>query len=245
MHRFFVNENSINENQIVITGTDVNHIANVLRMQIGETILISDGNDNEYECQISSISQTEVVADIVDFNRESRELPIDVVLFQGLPKGDKMDTIIEKNIELGIKQIVPVKMSRCIVKLDDKKAEKKIQKWNAKAESAAKQSKRGIVPTVSNVVSYDEALSQAKQLDVIIVPYELSENMAYTRDVLSQIKPGMSVGIFVGPEGGFAPEEVKKALEIGAKEITLGKRILRTETAGMMLMSVLMYLNEE
>ncbi len=245
MHRFFVNENSINENQIVITGTDVNHIANVLRMQIGETILISDGNDNEYECQISSISQTEVVADIVDFNRESRELPIDVVLFQGLPKGDKMDTIIEKNIELGIKQIVPVKMSRCIVKLDDKKAEKKIQKWNAKAESAAKQSKRGIVPTVSNVVSYDEALSQAKQLDVIIVPYELSENMAYTRDVLSQIKPGMSVGIFVGPEGGFAPEEVKKTLEIGAKEITLGKRILRTETAGMMLMSVLMYLNEE
>ena len=169
MHRFFVDENCIKENQIIIEGSDVNHIANVLRMQIGETILISDGKDNEYVCEIASISEEQVVATIVDMSRESRELPIKVVLFQGLPKGDKMDTIIEKNIELGISEIVPVRMSRCVVKLDDQKAAKKVTKWNAKAEAAAKQSKRGIVPSVGNVVSYDEALKRAQHLDSLNV----------------------------------------------------------------------------
>ena len=245
MHRFFVDENSIGNETITIVGSDVNHIANVLRMRVGETILISDGKDHEYICEISSISPDEVVATIVDMNKESRELPIKVTLFQGLPKGDKMDAIIEKNIELGISSIVPVRMSRCVVKLDDAKAAKKVTKWNAKAESAAKQSKRGIVPFVENVVSYDEALKMASSYDVILLPYELAENMTQTREVLDNIKPGMSVCMFIGPEGGFGEDEAKKAIDIGAKNITLGRRILRTETAGMMLMSVLMYLNEE
>lgn len=244
MYRFFVSENQIKDNQIVISGDDVNHIKNVLRMKVGEVILVSDGADSEYTCEIESIGD-EVVAKIVDMTRTSRELPINVTLFQALPKSDKMETIIQKMIELGATEIVPVKTSRCVVKLDDKKAEKKVTRWNAISESAAKQSKRGVIPKVSNVLNFNDALKTAKDYDIILFPYEGSDNIEKTRKLFGEIKPGNKIAVFVGPEGGFSSEEVEAAINCGAKDITLGNRILRTETAGMMIMSVLMYLFEE
>ena len=244
MYRFFVNENQIGDENITIEGSDVNHIKNVLRMREGETILVSDGNDHEYVCNITELSDT-VTAKIVEVNEQKRELPIKVTLFQALPKSDKMETVIQKMIELGAVEIVPVKTSRCIVKLDDKKAEKKVARWNEIAKSAAKQSKRGIIPKVSEVITYEQALDKAKEMDTILFPYEVAEDIDHTREIFGKIDKDSSVAIFIGPEGGFDAEEATKAKEAGAKEITLGNRILRTETAGMMIMSVLMYLFEE
>lgn len=245
MYRFFVEQSQIGEETITITGEDVNHIKNVLRMKVGETILVSDGEDREYICKISDFSNDEVQAKIQDINGETRELPTEVTLFQTLPKGDKMETIIQKMVELGACEIAPVSTKRCIVKLDAKKAESKVRRWNAIAESAAKQSKRGIIPKVLMPVSFAQALDRAKDMDMVLIPYEEAENMSVTREVFSEIKPGMQIGIFIGPEGGFAKSEVEEAKKIGARAITLGRRILRTETAGMATMSVLMYLMEE
>ena len=245
MYRFFVEPEQIGEEAISITGKDVNHIKNVLRMKIGETVLVSDGSDREYICAIRQLKEDEVIVDIEDINGQTRELPIKVTLFQALPKGDKLELIIQKMIELGAYQIVPMATKRCVVKLDAKKAAAKTKRWNAIAESAAKQSKRGIIPQVIEPVTYKQALTMAKDMDMLLIPYEEAENMEQTREIISTIKTGMNVGIFIGSEGGFAKEEVEMAQQSGAKEITLGKRILRTETAGMMLMSVLMYFMEE
>ena len=233
MYRFFVKKDQIQEDAVIIIGSDVNHIKNVLRMKKGETILISDGEDREYVCTIDELENEQVRAKIEDVNGVAKELPIKVTLFQALPKGDKMETVIQKMIELGAYEIVPVFTKRCIVKLDNKKAVSKTKRWNSIAESAAKQSKRGIIPKV------------AEAMDMVLIPYENAENMAHTRQVVSQIKTDMTVGIFIGPEGGFAEEEVEQAINTGAYDITLGKRILRTETAGMALMSVLMFETEE
>lgn len=245
MYRFFVEPDQILEDTVKITGQDVNHIKNVLRMKTGETVLISNGNDKEYKCVLQEINSDEIIAAIEDINGPERELSIKVTLFQALPKGDKMETVIQKMVELGVYEVVPVATKRCVVKLDEKKAAAKTKRWCAIAESAAKQSKRGIIPNVSMPVSFKQALEMAQTMDMILIPYEEAENMEYTRQIISEIKPEMSVGIFIGPEGGFAPEEVKQAQECGAKSITLGKRILRTETAGMALMSVLMFAMEE
>ena len=172
------------------------------------------------------------------------ELPSKVYLFQGLPKNDKMELIIQKAVELGVYAVVPVATKRAVVKLDDKKEAKKLVRWQSISESAAKQAKRLIIPEVMPVMSFKEAVAFSQTMDVRLIPYELAENMAYTRQVLSQIKPGQSIGIFIGPEGGFAEEEVELALNSGMETITLGKRILRTETAGMTVLSILMYLLE-
>lgn len=245
MYRFFVDKSAVNDDIVTITGSDVNHIKNVLRMRQGEEILISDGEDREYVCTIDELSADEVVARIIDINGTARELPIKVHLYQGLPKGDKMETVIQKMIELGAYRIIPVSTKRCVMKLDEKKADKKIVRWNAIAESAAKQSKRGIIPEVTMPMTFKQALVDAADMEVVMIPYENAENMNYTREVVNSIKSGDNVAIFIGPEGGFADEEVQAAIDNGAKEITLGKRILRTETAGMTLMSVLMYQMEE
>lgn len=245
MYRFFVDGNQVLDDKIIISGQDVNHIKNVLRMRQGEEILISDGNDREYVCAIEKFIDNEVQVKILDMNGPSRELPIKVHLYQGLPKGDKMETVIQKMVELGAYRIVPVAMKRTVVKLDDKKAKNKVVRWNAISESAAKQSKRGIIPQVAHVMSFKEALKDAENLDMILIPYEKADNMEYTRKIVEEMKPGDSVGIFIGPEGGFANEEVEMAQQTGGKPITLGKRILRTETAGMALMAVLMFAMEE
>ena len=234
----------IGEKTIRIIGSDVNHIRNVLRMKPGEEILISDGEKKEYHCEIKTLDPEYVEALIMFVKEEGLELPSKVYLFQGLPKNDKMELIIQKAVELGVYAVVPVATKRAVVKLDDKKEAKKLVRWQSISESAAKQAKRLIIPEVMPVMSFKEAVAFSQTMDVRLIPYELAENMAYTRQVLSQIKPGQSIGIFIGPEGGFAEEEVELALNSGMETITLGKRILRTETAGMTVLSILMYLLE-
>ena len=243
MQRFFVDPCQIDEagHQIHITGTDVNHIVNVLRMRTGEELWVSDGAKKEYHCTIEAFGGDEVLLHILYAQEPDYELPSRIYLFQGLPKADKMELIIQKAVELGACEIVPVETRRCVVRLDGKKAAKKTERWQQIAESAAKQSKRMKIPAVREPMTWKNALKYAGDLDVLLIPYELAKGMEETKKLLSQIRPGQSVGIFIGPEGGFEESEVAEAMEAGAKPITLGHRILRTETAGLAILSVLMF----
>lgn len=241
MHRFFVDNLSGASDNIIITGSDVNHIKNVLRLKIGEHIMISDGSGTDYECSISDIGSDMVTADIEDVFKNAAELPVKITLFQGMPKSDKLELIIQKAVELGVYEIVPVITKRTVVKIDDKKVDKKLDRYNGIAESAGKQSGRGIVPVVKSFMSFKQALEYAKTLDMNLIPYEEARGMEYSREVIKDIHGKKSLGIFIGPEGGFAKEEVDMALDMGAKCITLGNRILRTETAGLAILSIIMF----
>lgn len=241
MYHFFVHPDQIAENQIRILGKDVNHIKNVLRMRCGEEILISNGMDRDYRCRISEICQDEVISDILSVDEEGTELPARLFLFQGLPKSDKMELIIQKAVELGVYQIIPVVTKRTIVKLDAKKEESRVKRWNSICESAAKQSKRIVIPEVTGIMTFSQALEYAGEFDCNLIPYELAEGMAGTKEAVGRIIAGMSVGIFIGPEGGFEETEIGLAESNGVKPISLGKRILRTETAGFTALSILMY----
>ena len=243
MQRFFVEPHQIDEeaHQIHITGSDVNHISNVLRMKTGEELWISDGSKYEYRCTIESFEPDEVLLHIVYSQEPEYELPCRIYLFQGLPKADKMELIIQKAVELGAYEIIPVETKRCVVKLDGRKSAKKTARWQQIAESAAKQSKRMLIPNVHEVLTFREALKYAESMDIRLVPYELARGMQETKEILGAIEPGQSVGIFIGPEGGFEEKEIEAAIEGGAKPITLGRRILRTETAGLAILSVLMF----
>ena len=245
MHHFFVTPEQVKENHIYIEGSDVNHIKNVLRMKIGEELHISDGNNKKYLCEIESVSSDSICVLIKEEVVSDTELPSKIYLFQGLPKSDKMELIIQKAVELGAYEIVPVATKRAIVKLDAKKEASKLKRWQAIAEGAAKQSGRMMIPRISEVKTFGEALQIAKELDVNVIPYECARGMDGTREIFSSIKPGMSVGIFIGPEGGWEESEVEKAKELDVKPVTLGRRILRTETAGLTTLSILMYLLEE
>ena len=243
MQRFFVEPHQIDEaaHQIHIIGTDVNHISNVLRMKQGEEVWISDGGQKEDRCAIEAFSADEVLLHIIYAQEPDYELPSRIYLFQGLPKADKMELIIQKAVELGAYEIIPVETKRCVVKLDGKKAAKKVERWQQIAESAAKQSKRMLIPNVHQVLSFKEALKYAESMDIRLIPYELAKGMQETKEILAAIEQGQSIGIFIGPEGGFEEKEVEAAISEGAKPITLGKRILRTETAGLAILSVLMF----
>lgn len=241
MQHFFVTPDQVKGDLIFVEGSDVNHMKNVLRMRIDEEVTISDGNNRQYLCKIKEYDNEEAILHIVEEMTTDTELPSRIYLFQGLPKQDKMELIVQKCVELGVYQVIPVATKRCVVKLDDKKAKKKIERWQQIAESAAKQAGRGLIPEVTDVLSFKEALKYADELDVVLIPYELAEGMNETKRIISEIKPGQSVGIFIGPEGGFEKEEVEAAIDSGAKAITLGKRILRTETAGLTTLSVLMF----
>lgn len=245
MYQFFISPEQVGETHITITGSDVNHIKNVLRMKPGEEILLSDGKDKEYRCVVETLEQDAVTARILDIDGAARELPVKITLFQGLPKADKMELIIQKSVELGAVSVVPVETKRAVVRLDAKKANAKRERWQAIAESAAKQSKRTVIPEVGRVTSWQEALKQASEMEVRLIPYEEAEGMQVTREAFSGIRPGDRVAVFIGPEGGFAESEVAEAMEIGASPVTLGRRILRTETAGLFVLSVLAYLFEE
>lgn len=241
MYHFFSEHQNIHDSYIDITGSDVNHIKNVLRLKMGDSLFISSGDNVDYTCHITQIEESYIRADI-DFAEESgRELPSKIYLFQGLPKADKMELIVQKAVELGAFEIIPVAMKRSVVKLDAKKAEAKVKRWNAIAESAAKQSKRSIIPKVSEVLTFQQALEKAKACEVKLLPYECAEGMEKTKRLIGALKPGQSVAVFIGPEGGFDLSELEAAEGAECEVITLGKRILRTETAGMMLLSVLMY----
>ena len=241
MQHFFVDASQVSGETIRIEGSDVNHMKNVLRMRIGEEVTVSDGQGKEYLCQIRDFEEEQVQLKIVETKASDAELPSKIYLFQGLPKQEKMELIVQKCVELGIYAVVPVSMKRCVVKLDAKKAAKKVARWQQIAESAAKQSKRMLIPEIHEVMTYKEALAFAGHLDVKLIPYELAKGMKETREILNELRPGQSIGIFIGPEGGFEEEEVSKALEAGAHAITLGRRILRTETAGLAILSVLMF----
>ena len=242
MHRFFAEEPAMGENSITITGGDVNHIKNVLRMAVGDKICVINGQNNkEYYCEITAVGNDAVDTRICEIRESDQELGNEVVLFQGLPKSDKMELIIQKAVELGVHKIVPVSTDRTVVKLDAKKEANKRKRWMSISESAAKQSGRLRIPEVTPVVSYREALEMAKKMDVRLIPYELAEGMEKTRELMSSIQPGQSVAVFIGPEGGFESSEIEKAMEIGAWPITLGKRILRTETAGLVTLAMLVY----
>lgn len=245
MHRFFIKKDQIDRDEILICGGDVNHIKNVLRMKKGDRVFLSCENDLEYECSLEAFSEDSIRATILDIHGMETELKTELVLYQGLPKGDKMEWIIQKAVELGVSRIVPVRMKRCVVKLDNKKAEKKVKRWNAIALSAAKQARRGRIPQVSDIVSYDAAVQEASDLDMLLVPYEEARGMEESRKLLREGRGKKSIGIMIGPEGGFDEEEVARAREAGGRIMTLGKRILRTETAGMAVLSILMFLLEE
>ena len=246
MYHFFVEPSGIGEKEISITGPDVNHIRNVIRLKPGDEISISNGIDGrDYRCGIARITEDEVVCELRFIKEDGVELPAKVYLFQGLPKGDKMETVIQKNVELGVYEIIPVAMKRSIVKLDAKKAEAKVKRWNGISESAAKQSKRMIIPNVTKVMTYKEAIEYAKELDICLVPYENAKDMTHTREIIESIKNESKVGIFIGPEGGFEEDEIESAIALGMETITLGKRILRTETAGMAIMAVIANMMEE
>ena len=245
MYHFFTETEMFTESEVTIVGSDVNHIKNVLRMKPGEKVLISDGKGLNYFCELTEIGAEEVKAAILPEDVEDTELPVEVVLYQGLPKGDKMELIIQKCVELGVSRIVPVDMSRCVMKLDAKKEGNKIKRWYGVSESAAKQSKRMIVPEISGVMKYKAAIEEAKSADLAIVPYEAAQTidgvtgMELTRKLINDLKPGQKCAIFIGPEGGFAESEIELALANGLQPVTLGKRILRTETAGMFVLSAI------
>lgn len=239
MYNFFVDDNNRVGDKYFITGGDFNHIRNVLRMKVGDRFLISDGGSGNL-CEIENISGDTVTVKVIEENYKNAELPIKIYLFQGLPKSDKMELIIQKSVELGAYSIIPVEMKRCVVRLDDKKKKSKLARWQAISESAAKQSKRSIIPEVHEVVSFREAVKLAKALDIVLVPYENEKGMAATKKALGEIKSGSSVGIFIGSEGGFEREEIELAESEGMKLISLGERILRTETAAVTAVSMCM-----
>ena len=246
MYQFFVEPHQISDKTVRIEGADVNHIKNVLRMKVGEELSVSNGVDGkEYRCGIVSLDEECITCELRFVKEDGVELPSEVYLFQGLPKADKMELIIQKAVELGVHAVVPVSTKRCVVKLDDKKAKSKIARWQGIAEAAAKQSKRRIVPEVKDVMSFKEAINFVKDFEVKLIPYELAEDMSKTKEIINSLQPGQKIAIFIGPEGGFEGAEVQSAMEAGVEPITLGKRILRTETAGFTVLSWIMYRLEQ
>ena len=237
MYHFFVTPAQIMDGYAVITGQDVNHIRNVLRMKPGEQVGIRDGISRSYICELETIGEAEIRAKILTEDTNLSELPAELYLFQGLPKSDKMELIIQKAVELGVHEVIPVATRRAVVKLDRKKEESKLKRWNAIAESAAKQSKRIVIPEVTGVMSVKEALAYAADFDLKLLPYENARGMAATKEQVEAVRPGMDIAVFIGPEGGFSDGEVELAMQSGVKPVTLGKRILRTETAGMFVMA--------
>ena len=242
MYRFYISEEQIRENEIAISGQDVNHIRNVLRLEEGDWVVACDGQGRDYVSRILRTEKEEVILGIEKVQETGTELPTKIVLFQGLPKKDKMDLIVQKTVELGVYKIVPVQMKRSVVRLkEDKKIKKKQERWQAIAEAAAKQCDRGIIPQVLEPVSFEEAVAMAKELSYNMIPYELQDGIDRSREIVHYACTQDSVGIFIGPEGGFEPFEVEQAIANGIEPMTLGKRILRTETAGMALLSIMMF----
>lgn len=245
MSHFFVHSSQVREHTLTIVGEDVNHMKNVLRMREGEHFSAADENGICYECKVETLEKHQVTAQIIEKKAGETELSSKIYLFQGLPKSDKMELIIQKAVELGAFEIIPVATKRAIVKLDAKKEASKLKRWQSIAEGAAKQSGRMRIPQISEVKTFGEALKMAQELDINVIPYECARGIEGTREIFQSIQRGMSVGVFIGPEGGFEESEVEEAKTAGVHPVTLGRRILRTETAGLTTLSILMYLLEE
>ncbi len=242
MHHFFTDSENISGRDIYIGSEDLNHIKNVLRMKPGEVVSVNDNvTGREYRCRIEGFEEERVHLK-VDFIKEPDvELPVKVSLFQCIPKGDKMDLIIQKAVELGVFEIIPVASKRSVVKLDEKSAAKKLERWNRISKGAAEQSKRAVIPEVKEVLSFKEAAEYAKTLDLSCMAYELWEGFGNTDALFEDIGEDMTVGVFIGPEGGIDDEECELAKGFGIRPFSLGKRILRTETAALVFLSWLVY----
>ena len=245
MYKFFVETDQVVDNLVKVIGSDVNHMKNVLRFPLGKEVLISDGGGHNYLCRIIGYEEQTALLEVVEALESTTELPVHIHLYQGLPKKDKMELVIQKSVELGVAEVTPLIMKRSIVKLDQKTKVKKQVRWQGIADSAAKQSKRCVLPKVNIPVAIREVIDELKKFDLLLVPYENAEGMNYTRTVLSEVKKCDKIGIIIGPEGGFEEAEIELLKSVNAKTISLGKRILRTETAGLAIMSYLMIDMEE
>lgn len=245
MYRFFISSSQVSGSQVTVEGADAHHMRDVLRMQPGEAVEAADETGQVYRCHVAELTPDEVLLNVETISVSENELPVDITLYMGLPKFEKMELIIQKAVELGVVRIVPVAMKRSVVKLDEKKAKAKVTRWQAIAEAAAKQSKRGRIPEVGEVASFKAALAEAEAAGRILFPYECADGIAKTREVLASLTPGEKIGVFIGPEGGFGLDEVEAAKNAGAEIITLGRRILRTETAAITTLSLLMFAAEE
>ena len=242
MHQFFVEPAQITGKQVCITGGDVNHIKNVLRMKPGDELSVSNGVDGkEYRCAIVRFADESVLCELLFIREDGLELSAQIYLFQALPKADKMELVIQKAVELGAYEIIPVAASRSVVKLDGKKAQTRLARWQGIAEAAAKQSRRRLIPSVRPVMSMTEAAAYAADMDCKLIPYELAAGMDKTKEMIGSIRAGQRVAVFIGPEGGFADSEIEAAQAAGIVPVTMGKRILRTETAGLTMLAWIMY----
>lgn len=243
MSRFFVNKAAVDESagRITIVGDDVNHIKNVLRMAPGESIILCDCEGRDYYSKIDTISKDMVVALIEDSVESITEPHVYITLFQGIPKSDKMDFIIQKSVELGVNRIVPVITERTVVKFDNSKdMDNKRTRWQRICLEAAKQCNRGIIPEITLPLKFSEAIKASKTADISILPYE-KETCKGIKSLLCSNKNIKTASVFIGPEGGFSEKEVMQAAEAGVQSVTLGSRILRTETAGIAVLAIIMY----
>ncbi len=245
MPKFFVTSNEIKNDKIQIKGEDVNHIKNVLRAKIEDKIDICNTDEmKDYKCEIEELTNEYINCKIISEKQNDSESNIEITIFQGLPKADKMELIIQKSVELGVNKIVPVDMKRCVVKLKDKYQIKKVERWQKISEVASKQCGRGIIPEIGQVIKIKEIVDKIKEYDTILLAYEKEENnyLKFEIDKLKKLeKDKKKIAIVIGPEGGLEEDEVKLLQENGAKVITLGKRILRTETVALNMISILMY----
>lgn len=250
MPKFFVKQEQIKEDKIIILGQDVNHIKKVLRGKIGDTLQICNNQSGEnYLCNIENISNENILCKIKEKVEEKVEANIEVTIFQGLPKADKMEYIIQKSVELGVYDITPVEMKRCIVKLNEKDKNKKIDRWQKISEVAAKQCGRDIIPKVNNIINIENVCDLIQKYDIVLVAYE-NEKENTLKEQIKNIKENIiknknniktKIGVLIGPEGGIDIKEIEKMKENDAKIITLGKRILRTETVALNILSIIMY----
>lgn len=240
MHRFFVDASQVGGSSILIDGDDVKHIRKVLRLGKGDRIEVSDSTSWEYLCEIERVDEDAVEAVILDKQRFAREPELDITLYQGVPKGDRMDQIVQKCTELGVRTIVPVFMLRSVVK-ESGKYTKKIIRYNAIAREAAKQCRRGVIPEVSEAIHSDDFPALADNYDLILFPYENEEEMTIKKCLRRLEKKPKKIAVIVGPEGGFSDEEASHIIFSGGISVSLGKTILRTETAGPVAAAMCMY----
>lgn len=238
MHRFFADSESIKDDRIFISGDDAHHISKVLRLKEDDEIIVCDKQGTDYHCSIKMLGKDEIEAWILKKEASALEPPLEITLYQGVPKGDKLETVIQKCVELGAVRIVPVAMKRSVAVIKDK--EKKKQRMQKIALEAAKQCGRAKVPEILTVMSFKEAISDAHENDLKILPYE-AENKQKLKDILLKNKNSIKIAVFIGPEGGFDEEEIHLAKENGFKTVTLGPRIMRTETAPLACISAIMY----
>ncbi len=249
MPKFFIKEEQIENNKIIIKGQDVNHIKKVLRAKIGDELQICNSENGEnFLCDIENINNEDILCTIKQKLERHVESNINVTIFQGLPKADKMEYIIQKSVELGVYDITPVEMKRCVVKIDEKDKNKKIERWQKISEVASKQCGRDIIPKINNIVNVKNICDFIKNYDIVLVAYEneiestLKEKLKYLKQHINYDNQNkIKIGVVIGPEGGLEEQDVELLKENKAKIITLGKRILRTETVALNVLSIIMY----